>query len=32
MLCIGREKTGRTVDGLGRLTVENWKMPESLIN
>jgi hypothetical protein len=30
--CIGRERTGRTVDGLGRVTIENWKMPESLIN
>jgi len=32
MPCIGRERTGRTVDGLGRVTVENWKMPESLID
>lgn len=32
MPCIDRERTGKTVDGLGRVTFENLKMPESLIN
>ena len=27
MPCIGRGRTGRTVDGLGRVAIENWKMP-----
>jgi hypothetical protein len=32
MPSIGRGRTGKTVDGLERVTIENWKMPESFIN